>query len=103
MAEEEMSPDFSRPASILGLNIPIAIPIRRKNGRQTYATVFVRVEFDENGEQKATISEGSRNIINRLGEDKSKIFKYIVGIAKATHNTAAAITRKRWQNISIAD
>lgn len=103
MAEEEMFPDFSRPASILGLNIPIAIPIKRKNGRQTYATIFVRAEFDENGEQKVTISEGSRNIINRLGEEKSKIFKYVVGVAKATHNTAAVMARKRWQNIPVAD
>ena len=103
MTEEEIFPNFSMPASILGLNIPIAIPIKRKNGRQTYATIFVRVEFDENGEQKVTISEGSRGIINRLGDEKSKIFKYIVGIAKATHNMAAAMARKRWQNIPTAD
>lgn len=97
--KERMFPDFSRPASVLGFNIPIAIPIKRENGRETYATIFVHIEFDENGEQQVIIAEISRNIIERLGKDKSKIFKYIVGIARATHNVAAKMCRERWFKI----
>lgn len=103
MAEKErISPDFSRPASILGFSIPITIPIKRESGRQTYAVIIARVEFDENGEQQVTIFEDSRNIIKRLGEDK--IFKYVVGVARATHNVAAKMSRERWFKIvKIAD
>jgi hypothetical protein len=95
---EKMFPDYSRPASVLGFNIPIAIPIKRESGRETYAVITARVEFDGNGEQQVTISENSRNIIKRLGEDK--VFKYIVGISRATHNVAAKMSRKRWFKIS---
>jgi len=101
MAEKEgMFPDFSRPASVLGFYIPISIPIKRENGRQTYAVITAHVEFNQYGEQRVKILESSRGIINRLGEDKKKIFKYIVGVAIATHNVAASLTRERWFKIA---
>lgn len=94
-------PDFERPASVLGQNIPIGIPVIDDSGRKTAMVIVVHIEFDSEGNQRVTFSDETRRRVKALGtEYEDSIFRYLSGVAKATHNTACKLARERWPNIS---
>jgi hypothetical protein len=96
-----IQPNFSNPASVLGFNLPIGIPVINESGRETAMIVIAHVEFDSNGEQRVVFPDETRKRIKALGAKyEDALFRYMSGIAKATHNTACKIARERWETIS---
>ncbi len=97
----KIRPNFSYPASVLGFNVPIGIPVINGSGREGAMIVVAHIEFDSNGNQKVAFSDETRRRIKSLGvEYEDLLFRYLNGVAKATHNTACKIARDRWSGVS---